>query len=105
MDRHPEFRLTTILVLLERRRALDMKEPDRTLLDTMVNEVMDAHADTACGGGNRVRLLPLAQADHPVGDIMLCIPQAARGDVLPGGLRIEADESCLASKRPPCPLN
>lgn len=51
MDRHPEFRLTTILVLLERRRALDMKEPDSTLLDTMVNEVMDAHADTACGGG------------------------------------------------------
>ena len=49
MDRHPEFRLTTILVLLERRRALDMKEPDRTLLDTMVNEVMDAHADTAYG--------------------------------------------------------
>ena len=28
-----------------------MKDPDRTLLDTMVNEVMDAHADMACGGG------------------------------------------------------
>lgn len=53
MDRHSEFRLTTILVLLERRRAPDMKEPDRTLLDTMVNEVMDAHADTACGGEPR----------------------------------------------------
>lgn len=28
-----------------------MKEPDRTLLDTMVNKVMDAHADMACGEG------------------------------------------------------
>lgn len=100
MDRHPEFRLTTILVLLERRRALDMKEPDRTLLDTMVNEVMDAHADTACGGGNRVRLLPLAQTDHPVGDIMLRIPKPRAGTCSPEGLGLRRTNLASPAKDP-----
>ena len=64
---------------------LDIRELARTLLETMVNEIMDTQADMACEDGatarNGYRERGIAT---PVGDIVLRIPKL-RGDVLPGG--------------------
>ncbi len=57
-------------------RPLDMRELARTLLESMVNEVMDAQADMLCGDGanarNGYRERGLVT---PVGDITLRIPK------------------------------
>ena len=66
---------------------LDMRELARTLLETMVNEIMDAQADMACEDGatarNGYRERGLAT---PVGDIVLRIPKLRAGTYFPEGL-------------------
>lgn len=66
---------------------LDMRELARTLLETMVNEVMDAQADMLCEDGanarNGYRERGLAT---PVGDIVLRIPKLRAGTYFPEGL-------------------
>lgn len=65
---------------------LDMRELARTLLENMVNEIMDAQADMACEdgatarNGYRERGLTAPRRRHRAAH-----PQAVRGDVLPGG--------------------
>ena len=41
---------------------LDMREPARTLLESMVNEVMDAQADMPCGDGANALRIPKLRA-------------------------------------------
>lgn len=66
---------------------LDTRELARTLLETMVNEIMDAQADMACEDGatarNGYRERGLAT---PVGDIVLRIPRLRAGTYFPEGL-------------------
>lgn len=100
MDRHSEFRLTTILVLLERRRALDMKEPDRTLLDTMVNEVMDAHADTACGGGTAYGYYRQRRLTTPSATSCCAPPKPRAGTCSPEGLGLRRTNLASPAKDP-----
>ena len=63
---------------------LDMRELARTLLESMVNEVMDAQADMLCEDGansrNGYRERGLAT---PVGDITLRIPKLRAGTYFP----------------------
>lgn len=66
---------------------LDMRELARTLLESMVNELMDAQADMLCEDGanarNGYRERGLAT---PVGDITLRIPKLRAGTYFPEGL-------------------
>lgn len=66
---------------------LDMRELARTLLESMVNEVMDAQADMLCEDGansrNGYRERGLAT---PVGDITLRIPKLRAGTYFPEGI-------------------
>ena len=66
---------------------LDMRELARTLLESMVNEVMDAQADMLCEDGanarNGYRERGLAT---PVGDIVLRIPKLRAGTYFPEGI-------------------
>lgn len=66
---------------------LDMREPARTLLESMVNEVMDAQADMPCGNGanarNGYRERGLAT---PVGDITPRMPKLRAGAYFPEGI-------------------
>ena len=66
---------------------LDIRELARTLLETMVNEIMDAQADMACEdeatARNGYRERGLAT---PVGDIVLRIPRLRAGTYFPEGL-------------------
>ena len=65
---------------------LDIREPARTLPGTMVNEITDTQADMACEDGATARngygergLAPPRRRHRAAH------PQAARGDVIPGG--------------------
>lgn len=66
---------------------LDMRELARTLLESMVNELMDAQADMLCEDGanarNGYRERGLAT---PVGDITLRIPKLRAGTYFPEGV-------------------
>lgn len=66
---------------------LDMRELARTLLESMVSEVMDAQADMPCGDGadarNEYRERGLAT---PVGDITLRMPKLRAGAYFPEGM-------------------
>lgn len=66
---------------------LDMRKLARTLLETMVNEIMDAQADMACedvaAARNGYRERGLAT---PVGDIVLRIGSVPKVGVGPGSL-------------------
>ena len=66
---------------------LDMRELARTLLESMVNEVMDAQADMLCEDGansrNGYRERGLAT---PVGDITLRMPKLRAGTYFPEGI-------------------
>lgn len=80
---------------------LDIRELARTLLETMVNEIMDAQADMACEDGatarNGYRERGLAT---PVGDIVLRIPKLRAGTHFPEGLierRSRADRAVAAA--------
>lgn len=83
-----------------------MKEPNRTPLDTTVSEVTDAPADMARGEGAQ-RTAATASAGWPRNRRHRAVhpPSRARGRAPPGGLRTAGDESYLASKGTPCPLN
>lgn len=66
---------------------LDMRELARTLLETMVNEIMDAQADMACEDGATARNGHRERGlTTPVGDIVLRIPKLRAGTYFPEGL-------------------
>lgn len=66
---------------------LDMRELARTLLETMVNEIMDAQADMACEDGATARNGYRERGlTTPVGDIVLRIPKLRAGTYFPEGL-------------------
>lgn len=82
---------------------LDMRELARTLLETMVNEIMDAQADMACEDGATVRNGYRERGlTAPVGDIVLRIPKQRAETYFPEGL-IErysrADHAVAAASR------
>ena len=65
----------------------DMREPARTLLESMVNEVMDAQADMLCGDGANARNGYRERGPAtPVGVITLRIPELRAGTYLPEGM-------------------
>lgn len=74
-------------LLTHRDGLLDMRKLAHTLLETMVNEIMDAQADMACEDGatarNGYRERGLAT---PVDGIVLCIPNLRAGTYFPEGL-------------------
>lgn len=66
---------------------LDMRELARTLLETIVNEIMDAQADMACEDGAAARNGYRERGlTAPVGDIVLRIPKLRAGTYFPEGL-------------------
>ena len=65
----------------------DMREPARTLLESMVNEVMDAQADMPCGDGANARNGYRERGPAtPVGVIALRIPELRAGTHFPEGV-------------------
>lgn len=62
---------------------LDMGELARTLLESMVNKVMDAQADMLCEDGANSRNGYRERGLPPVGDITLRIPKLRAGTHFP----------------------
>ena len=66
---------------------LDMRELARTLLESMVNELMDAQADMLCEDGANARDGYRERGlATPVGDITLRIPKPRAGTYFPEGV-------------------
>ena len=64
-----------------------MREPARTLLESMVNEAMDAQADMPCGDGANARNGYRERGPAtPVGVIALRIPELRAGTHFPEGV-------------------